>query len=445
MFFTQTKEPNMKFNHFLDQVAEIIPAYRRTIFKTLVIALASGGQPGRISNIFRRFSMLLAESVTLKRFYTFINSSKLPWEALHNIMATLIGDPTVDGRLLLPLDDTSYGKTGRHIAGCALHFDHAAKANSSKYIFGHCRVVSGLLLFVHGRWACLPLIQKLYLPLPKQAGKKVKITRSQWLKTKSGIGAELIIKLIKRFNRPALITCDSWFGNLPLLLEVRKHSSFQVHMLSRLRISAVLYGMPGSVSGKRGRRPKYGNRLASVRELAAQLRSQARTARIHLYGREREVTFAELTCMSKAFKCKIKVVFVYRKGFCFPLITTDLSLSAEQIIEYYSARWKIESGFKEIKHEIGALDSQCRNSLAVENHFDLCCFVTSLTWIYALKLDHAPARRHPTCRSNSFAFADVRRHIAKELSDDTILSGVCHKSLIPAVKSICEYLFRRAA
>jgi hypothetical protein len=141
--------------------------------------------------------------------------------------------------------------------------------------------------------------------------------------------------------------------------------------------------------------------------------------------------------MSKALKCKVKVVFVYRKGFCFPLITTDLSLSAELMIEYYSARWKIESRFKEIKHEIGALDSQCRNTVAVENHFDLCCFVTSLTWIYALKLDHAPTRLHPTSRSNSFAFADIRRHIAKEISGDAILSGSCHKSLIPAVKSLC--------
>ena len=265
--------------------------------------------------------MLLAGNVTLKRFYNFINSENLPWEVLHKFITLMIGNPAVDGRLLLPLDDSTFGKVGRHIAGCAVHFDHAAKANCSKYIFGHCRVVAGLLLFVHGRWVCLPLIQKLYLPLPKTAGKKVKLTHAQWLKTKSGIGAELIVRLIRRFKHPALVVCDSWFGTLPLLREVRKHSSFTVHLLSRLRINAVLYDMPVIVSGKRGRRPKYGNRLAPVRELAAQLRSQARGAKIHLYGKERDVTFSELICMSKALKCQVKVVFVYRKGFCFPLIT----------------------------------------------------------------------------------------------------------------------------
>ena len=75
--------------------------------------------------------------------------------------------------------------------------------------------------------------------------------------------------------------------------------------------------------------------------------------------------------MSKALQCEIKVVFIYRKNLVFPLLSTDLDMSAEEMIEYYSARWKIESGFKEIKHEIAALDSQCRNANAVENHFEL--------------------------------------------------------------------------
>jgi IS4 transposase len=48
--------------------------------------------------------------------------------------------------------------------------------------------------------------------------------------------------------------------------------------------------------------------------------------------------------------------------------TTDLELSVQQIIEYYGARWKIESGFKEIKQEIGSASSQNQNAYAVANH-----------------------------------------------------------------------------
>jgi hypothetical protein len=439
------KEKIMRFNELLDQVATVVPAYRQSIFKTVIIAFCAGGCPGRISDIFRRFAILLLGDATLKKFYNLLNSNKLPWDALWGFLVGQIKDPTVAGRLLVPLDDTTYGKTGKKIAGCGKHFDHAAKQNSSNWVFGHCRVLAGLLLFVHGRWACLPFAQKAYLPLPKTVKAGRKLPRAEWLKTKSGIGAELVIRLIERFKRPALIVCDSWFGALPLLKEVRGKVTFSVHMLTRLRVNAILHGFPEIVSGKRGRRPMFGKRLASVKELSAQLRASARSAKIHVYGKDRMVEFSELNCVSKALGCPVKVVFVYYKGFAFPLITTDLELTAEQMIEFYSARWKIESGFKEIKQDIGAIDSQCRKPLAVENHFDLCCFAMSLTWVYAFHLEHAPARRHPGKRVGSFAFADIRRKISDELSGESILPGRCPEGLIPAIKSVCATLFRWAA
>jgi hypothetical protein len=43
------------------------------------------------------------------------------------------------------------------------------------------------------------------------------------------------------------------------------------------------------------------------------------------------------------------VVWIFRKTQWIALFTTDLSLSVEQIVEYYGARWKIEAGFKELK------------------------------------------------------------------------------------------------
>jgi len=435
----------MKFNELLDQAATVVPAYRQTVFRTLITALATGGQPGRISSIFRKFVNVLTGRNTVKRFYNFIHSAKIPWDNLWNVVVGLLGDPAIGGRILIALDDTIYGNTGWHIYGRARHFDHAAKTNSSKYIWGHCRVVAGILQFIHGRWACLPFAQRLYMPLLHKVKSSAKLPHSEWLKTKSGIGAELVIGMIERFKHSALIVCDSWFGTLPLLREVRRHVSEKVELLSRMRVSAILYDFPKYIIGRRGRKPKYGNRLASVPELSAQLKSKAGSAKIHLYGKMREVCFSELVCMSGALKCPVKVVFVYYRSFTFPLFTTDLELTAEQMIEYYAARWKIESGFKEIKHEVGALDSQCRNQLSVENHFDLCLFATTFAWMYCSKLDHAPDRLHPTRHSNSFAFADLRRTIASELHTEVNFSGRCPESLIPAVKYLSALLFSRAS
>jgi len=65
---------------------------------------------------------------------------------------------------------------------------------------------------------------------------------------------------------------------------------------------------------------------------------------------------------------------VYRKTCYIAIMTTDLSLSVKEIIEYYGARWKIEAGFKEIKQEIGSAKSQTRNAeAALAPHFQSIC------------------------------------------------------------------------
>lgn len=437
----------MKFQELLDKVAETVPAYRRSIFKTIVIGLLVRNGGGRISAIFRNFAAVFAGTgITRKRFYTFLNSGKIGWSAIWRRVAELLSDfVSVGGRILLALDDTTYGKTGKKINGCGVHHDHSAKQNASRWIYGHCRVLAGVLVKLPRRWACLPMRQENYV----RATDMDKESKAEsWHKTKNGIAVRLVCFVVRLFNLPVLVICDSWFGNSRLLRELRKLLGVEnVHMLSRLRISSALYAMPQKKENPgRGRPRKYGERLPHVATLADNMKADARTEKIFIYGRERECTYSELTCMSKAWKCRVKVVFIYRtNGTVFPLITSDLTLTAAQMIEYYAARWKIESGFKELKHEIGALDSQCRNENAVENHFNLCCLSMTLGWIYALNRDEAPKRLHPSRRTGAFAFADVRRAIAYELGSTPIIHKGCSEPVKRAIKYVREVLFRPAA
>ena len=436
----------MKFQELLDRIAEPVPAYRRTIFKTIVLGLVVCNGNGMISAIFRRFAgLFVGTDITRKRFYTFLNSGKIAWTCIWRRVAEQIREyVAVDGRLLLAVDDTTYGKTGKKISGCGIHHDHAAKQNCSRWIFGHCRVAVGTLLRCHGRWACLPMGQQNFVPADKTEEKKKK---TDWSKTKNGIAARLLQFVTRLFDLPTLVVCDSWFGNGSLLRELRRTLGVQVHMLSRLRVSCVLYQMPERKKNPgRGRPSKYGERLPDVKSLAAKMRDRARTEKVFMYGRERDCTFSELVCMSKAWKCRVKIVFVHRaNGTAFPLIASDTELTAAQMIEYYAARWKIESGFKEIKHEIGALDSQCRNENAVENHFNLSCLAVTLTWVYALKQTDAPKRRHPNRNTGAFAFADVRRKIAAELEGTPIFHKGCPEPVKRAIKFVMTALFRPAA
>lgn len=125
-------------------------------------------------------------------------------------------------------------------------------------------------------------------------------------------------------------------------------------------------------------------------------------------------------------------------------MTTDMTLSVEQIIEYYGARWKIEAGFKEIKQEIGSSQSQVRNADSVINHLNFCMMATTLTWIYADRLKNVPDRRHKIRGRAGFAFSDVRRIIAEAaLSPD--FHRVCPAPAKTPQKSFVKTLLRMVA
>ena len=76
----------------------------------------------------------------------------------------------------------------------------------------------------------------------------------------------------------------------------------------------------------------------------------------------------------------------YYKNHFVALATTDLSLSVTQILEYYSARWKIESGFKELKHDIGSQKAQVRLEHSVINQFNMCMLTITIIWIAVMHL-----------------------------------------------------------
>ena len=108
------------------------------------------------------------------------------------------------------------------------------------------------------------------------------------------------------------------------------------------------------------------------------------------------------------------------------------------------ARGGIESGFKELKQEVGSQKSQTRNAYAVANHLQFCMLAVSLTWIYAERLRLNPQHRHKVKGRTSFAFPDVRRIIADAaLSED--FERVCPKPTSPTEKSLLDVLLRMVA
>jgi hypothetical protein len=374
----------------------------------------------RTSNLLRAIETLFGVSIAQWRYYTFMASVKLPWDAVWEALWQAIPSPLVAGRLVLALDDSINPKTGKKIFACQRTFDHAAKSNQTRWPWAQTIVTVGLLKPIHGRWSCIPLAFAFYLRRQTLSADCIRLRRKALVfADKFAQAVELIARLGVFFRQaPVLVVTDSWFGNNGLFKPLRDRLGERVHMLSRLRVNAALYAPPEPAPGKAGRPRKYGTRLGNAAELAAAMREKAHTYTLHVYGAVREVMAAEQLVMLKTLRHPVRVVWVYRRTQWIALMTTDLDLSIAQIIEYYSARWKIEAGFREIKQEIGSAHTQTRNPDAVLNHLHFCMVATAITWIYAEHLKQAPIRRYASQNTAEYAFADVRRSLAKHLANE---------------------------
>jgi hypothetical protein len=402
----------------------------------------------KTSNLLRTLKTLFGFTViNRKRYYTFMASPKIPWDRLWRRLWKLIPEPETNGRLIVALDDYINPKTGKKIFACAKVFDHAAKQNQSKYPWAQNIVSIGLLKVVKRRWACLPLNHRFYhFRKDIEKNKPTYNGREIAFQNKYEQAADMLSEVAAEFpESDIMVVSDSWFGNNGMWDPLRKKMGIRVHMTSRLRSNNNLFDQPEVPTKKgRGRPRKYGNKLGTTSSLALAFRKWARQYTVNLYGRDRTVLAHDRVVMLKTLKCPVRVVWVYRKTQWVALFSTDLTLSVTEIIEYYGARWKIEAGFKELKRDIGSAETQNRNPVAVKNHLDFCMMATSLTWIYACRLEKTPSRRHAVKGRDHFAFSDVRRLVAQAaLNDDfAILCPVPRRSV---VNSLLAALMRMAA
>jgi hypothetical protein len=421
---------------------------RGTWFIHTLLAIILPFTSSRTSNLLRTLATLFGFSdISWKRYYRFMGSPKIPWNRLWPRLWSMIPEPETNSRLILALDDYINAKIGKKIFGCAKVFDHAAKQNQSHYPWAQNIVSIGLLKMIKGRWACLPLSHR-YSFLKKDIEKNKPTYKGQPItfRTKHRQAVDMLSDVAAHFPKSnILVVSDSWFGNDGLWKPLHKELGKRAHMLSRLRCNNNLFSLPDSPTQKDAGRPrKYGCKLGTASSLAGSYREQAREYRVNLYGRERTVTAYAQVFVVKTLKCPIRVVWVYRRSQWVALFTTDLTLTVAEIIEYYGARWKIEAGFKELKRDIGSAETQNRHPVAVQNHLDFCMMATSLTWIYACRLEKTPSRRHVVKGRNHYAFSDVRRLVAKAALDDnfSILCPVPHKSVL---NSLVTALLRIAA
>jgi hypothetical protein len=417
---------------------------RSSWFALTLLAVIMPFSSSRTSNLLRCIQTVFGETgISRKRFYTFMASPKIPWDKLWPRVWKMIPDPLVNGRLTLVVDDYINPKTGTHIFGCDHFFDHAAKKNQSSYPWAQNIVALGLLKKIKGRWASLPLAFRFYL-MSKTVDrhKEERPGMDLEFKTKFVQTQEMIVAAAKTHpDVPVVAVVDSWFGNDGLWSPTRKVLGDRFHMVSRLRSNQNLFALPEPISKKGPGRPKkYGEKLGSVTDLAMEKKPLAKECRVDLYGKSRNVIAFEQIFMLKNIKAAAKVVWVYRKSTWIAMFSTDLNLSAREIIELYGARWKIEAFFKELKRDIGSAATQTRHPQSVSNHLNFCMMAVSLIWIVTCHAKETPTRRHAVEGRKHFAFSDARLMVAKTALDADFGLFCSQERKPAAIISILQFL-----
>jgi hypothetical protein len=320
---------------------------RKVWFAYTLLAVVIPFTSSITSNLLRALRTLIGLDIESQRFYTFMASSTLPWRSLWRTMWGLIPAPETDDRIIVAIDDSINPKSGQKIFACGNFHDHASKCNQTAYPWSQCIVAIGLLKKVQSRWACLPLNFRFYMMKKDILAESVNVQHKGKVvpfQSKMAQAAAMIKEVQAYYQKTVLVVTDSWFGNNGLWSPLEKGAGGTFHLLSRMRTNMTLYDIAPVATGKnrRGRPRLYGDRLGSVDKCAVKRRAMAKSYTVFLYGKEREVQAYSQLVMSKKLKCPVRVVWVYRKTRYVALMTTDLTLSIEQIIEYYGARWKID-------------------------------------------------------------------------------------------------------
>ena len=138
------------------------------------------------------------------------------------------------------------------------------------------------------------------------------------------------------------------------------------HVIGQARIDTRLYEEPPKKkTGQRGRPKKYGDKYTPKR--IAHFKKTEVT--LKLYGKDQVVRYRSKIAMARfingrlvrAVWCEFKSDKGHWKSTCL-LLSTDITMSAEEVIKSYGMRWPIETMFNQLKLAWGVKRGLATNS-----------------------------------------------------------------------------------
>lgn len=188
---------------------------------------------------------------------------------------------------------------------------------------------------------------------------------------------QAFLAVLKGVLSISYLVMDGHFGNYPSAWLVRQTG---LHFISKLRYDAALYEPFSGKYRGRGPHPKYGDKVDVHKMKKKYLKSDTKEkgVRTQIY---------QATLLNKEFAFSLNVVILLKTNLATQaqahviLFSTDLELSYERIMDFYTLRFQIEFNFRDAKQYWGLDDFMNINETAVTNAAHLSFFMVNFSSI----------------------------------------------------------------
>ena len=276
------------------------------------------------------------------------------------------------GTITLALDDTLFHHSGRKINGAGYWRD-AVRSTKKNIVYAWGLNLVVLTLQIQPPWGGEPLGLPINMRLHRKNGDTL---------------IELAMQMIGQIHqwlpeRQFLLVADGFYATLA------GKKMPQTNLVSRIQRNAKIFDMPPKRRKKtRGRPRKKGKRLANPQKMTSYIRDwkqiefcqRGKTVKRLVYTRQ--VIWYWVSHQPILLVISRDHLGKERDDFLF---TTDLTMTAAEVLECYNDRWAIEDTFKNTKQFLGGQQPQTYKGQGPERAAALSLCLYSMVWLWYLR------------------------------------------------------------
>lgn len=390
-------------------------------------------------------------------FERFLSEHKWDMNQVSRILVRLLVETLkeklcIHGAFLLAVDSTYCAKSSKRMIGVQRWRERSSNPDRQKCCLGHHWAIAGFITNLADRFLCFPFFTMMLSgkknPLGYICGYETEATE-----TKATVRPmtfwDTVIAMVFQTRQfldqsPLRIVADAYFANASFINPLIEKD---IHVVTRWRKDGVGWDDPPAYCG-RGRPRKYGKEWKLV-ELLQSFTPQR--IKVNIYGKTAHVNVVVRDMNLRYMSRKVRVVVVEGLDEIIILISTDMTLTAAQIIEIYSSRFSIEIAIRDLKQHFGFGDYQCTTTISIMRFVRLSCVSLSIWRLMMLPenafswLSEVPTTKPGMIKESQFSFARARRGLKRYVIKQFLFPKSACNAELEKIEIEYEPIFRIAA